>query len=147
MPEITAPTDVITDDGPVHGSAADDLAIFKGIPYAHADRWMPPTRPTPWTTPFEAADFGPACPQAGHPDLPQDEACLSLNVWAHADATKNRAVIVYIHGGGYVEGSSRDPSYDGAQLAHNTGAIVVTLNYRLGVFGYLAMTELQSPDG
>lgn len=138
---------VATDDGPVHGTTASDLVIYKGIPYAKAERWMPPHRPEAWTDPFQAIDFGPACPQEGHADLPQAEDCLSLNVWAHADATTDRPVIVYIHGGGYIEGSSRDPSYDGADLARNTGAVVVTLNYRLGVFGYLAMTELAAPDG
>ncbi|MFT3697878.1 MAG: carboxylesterase family protein [Kofleriaceae bacterium] len=146
----TAQTDVstaLTDDGPVHGTISNDLVIWKGIPYAQADRWMPPARPTAWTTALEASDFGPACPQANHDDLPQAEACLTVNVWAPSDRSTSHPVLVYIHGGGYVEGSARDPGYDGATLTHDTGAVVVTIQYRLGLLGYLAMTELQSPDG
>ncbi len=138
-------TDVTIDSGPVHGMAIGDLVVFEGIPYAHADRWMPPTAPEPWTS-FDATVFGPACPQAGHPELPQDEACLSLNIWAHADG-KPRPAIVWIHGGGFVEGSSREVTYDGAQLADTADVDVVSINYRLGVLGFLALPQLQATDG
>ncbi len=138
--------DVAIDSGPIHGTAAGDLVIFEGIPYAHADRWAPPTPPIPWVTRRDATAFGPACSQANHPDLPQAEDCLSLNVWAHADA-KPRPVIVWIHGGGFVEGSSRDLTYDGAALARAGDVVVVSLNYRLGVLGFLALPQLAAPDG
>ena len=146
MPTDVLTPDIASDDGPILGVTTGDLVVFKGIPYAHADRWMPPVRPAAWSAPLDVGAYGPACPQA-HPELPQSEDCLSLNVWAHAGPRASRPVIVFIHGGGFVEGSSRLELYDGASLARGADAIVVTINYRLGVLGYLAMTELASPDG
>lgn len=143
---VAITTEVAIDSGPLHGTAAGDLVIFKGVPYAGAPRWMPPTTPIAWTAALDATAFGPACPQNKHPELPQAEQCLSLNVWAHADG-KPRPVIVWIHGGGYIEGSSRDPSYDGAQLADNADVDVVSINYRLGILGFLALPQLTAPDG
>lgn len=139
-------SDVTIDSGPIHGATTGTLFAFKGVPYAGAPRWMPPTPLAPWTTVREAIEFGPACPQPRHPELPQEEECLSLNVWAHAD-NKPRPVIVWIHGGGFIEGSSRDITYDGAQLAVNADVVVVSINYRLGVLGFLALPQLMAPDG
>ncbi|HEY0190615.1 MAG TPA: carboxylesterase family protein [Kofleriaceae bacterium] len=143
----TIGADVAIDSGPIHGAASGDLVVFKGVPYAQAGRWQAPGAPARWTQRRDATAFGPACPQAGHADLPQAEACLTVNVWAHAGPAAHRPVIVFIHGGGYVEGSSRDPTYDGAGLARGADAIVVTLNYRLGVLGYLALPQLAAGDG
>jgi para-nitrobenzyl esterase len=140
--------DVATDDGPVHGVGDADLAVFKGIPYAAPPtgpgRFAPPARPTPWTTPRDASAFGPACPQG--PALPQAEDCLSLNVWAHADA-RRRPVLVWIHGGGFVEGSSRLLEYDGAALARTADVVVISINYRVGLLGWLTLPQLAAPDG
>lgn len=147
-PSISVGEDVVTDDGPVHGGLASDLVVFKGIPYAApptgALRWAPPVRPQPWTTPRQATQFGPACPQNRNL-TPQDEDCLFLNVWAHTEGPA-RAVLVWIHGGGYVEGSSREGWYDGAELARREDLVVVSVNYRLGALGFLALPQLTAPD-
>jgi para-nitrobenzyl esterase len=143
-----ATADAVTQAGPVHGALAGDLAIFRGIPYAAppigARRFAPPAPPAPWTAPRTTTAFGPACPQRNA--TPQSEDCLSLNVWAHASGAP-RAVIVWIHGGGYVEGTSASPQYDGAELARTGDVVVVSINYRLGLLGYLALPQLAAPDG
>lgn len=145
--------DVTTDEGPVRGVVDGDLVTFKGIPYAApptgALRFAPPARPTAWTSVRDTNAFGPACPQTIAADaapLPRDEACLSVNVWTHRTGAP-RPVLVWIHGGGYVEGSARFPSYDGAELARRTGLTVVSINYRVGVLGFLALPQLTATDG
>ena len=143
---IMVGADVTIDSGPIHGTIAGDLATFKGIPYAQAARWMPPVPPAPWTTPLQATAFAPACPQANHPALPQDAACLTLNVWAHAQGPR-RPVLVWIHGGGYIEGSAQESQYDATMLAHAADSIVVSIEYRLGVLGFLALPQLAATDG
>jgi para-nitrobenzyl esterase len=145
-PWIAIDEDVAIDTGPVHGTSDNDLVIFRGIPYATALRWAPPTAPAVWTAPLDATAFGPACPQNNHPTLPQAEACLSINVWAHATGPA-RPVIVWVHGGGYVEGTARDPQYDAAALARRSGAVIVSFNYRLGVLGFLSLPQLAASDG
>ena len=146
--------------GKVQGSMQDALKVFKGIPYAAppvgAARWKPPAMPQAWPGTREANDYGPACIQ---PTLrvqsiyAQDigatsEDCLSLNVWAPATA-KKAPVFVWIHGGALRTGSSKETMYDGAKLASSQGMVVVSINYRLGVLGYLAHPELsaESADG
>ncbi|RAK52398.1 carboxylesterase/lipase family protein [Phenylobacterium deserti] len=144
--------------GPVQGRLEAGVRAFKGIPYAAppvgAQRWRAPTTAAAWTKVLDAAEFGPACVQpAGAPtsiyssDLgATSEDCLSLNVWTPADA-RGAPVMVWIHGGSLVGGSSREAMYDGAALARR-GIVVVSINYRLGVLGYLAHPELsaESPD-
>lgn len=145
--------------GDMQGSAEGELHVFKGIPYAApptgSARWQPP-RPLPrWTGVREVTEFSPACPQLAATtrsiyaqDLsPVNEDCLTLNIWAPADAT-DAPVFFWIHGGSLVAGSSKEPFYDGTRLAEQ-GIIVVTINYRLGVLGYLAHPELsaESPLG
>ncbi|RYZ36609.1 MAG: carboxylesterase family protein [Myxococcaceae bacterium] len=154
LPEVGALTralDVTTDDGPVRGSIAGGLNVFKGIPYAAPPtgnrRWAPPARPAPWTQPRAATAFGPPCPQFNAETLHLDEDCLRLNVWAPATAAKPRAVLVWIHGGGYVEGASSEPWYDAGQLAQREDLVVVSFNYRLGLLGFLALPQLTAPDG
>ena len=134
--------------GRVSGTAAGDVRVFKGIPYAVAPigklRWRPPVALPRWSRERAATDFGPACvqPQVGTttiysgPPMPVSEDCLSLNVWTPANA-KNAPVMVWIHGGALVTGSSREPTYDGRKFAER-GVIVVSINYRLGVLGWLA---------
>lgn len=145
--------------GAVSGETVARLNVFKGVPYAAPPtgprRWRPPAPLAPWTGVREAKDFGPACLQPRMPpggiyasELPQlSEDCLTLNVWAPKDA-RDAPVMVWIHGGSLTTGSSRESMYDGAALARR-GIAVVSINYRLGVLGYLAHPELsaESPDG
>ena len=143
--------------GPVQGSAEGSLHVFKGIPYAQPPvgplRWRAP-QPATWTAVKDASQFGPMCvqpkPKPGgvyyEKPMPMSEDCLSLNVWAPADA-RNAPVMVWIHGGALSGGSSRESLFDGSALAKR-GIVVVSINYRLGVLGYLAHPGLsaESPD-
>jgi para-nitrobenzyl esterase len=153
---------VRADDGPIvqapagaaQGQIEDGVRVFKGLPYA-----MPPTGSARWTPPRAAADwqglrkasqFGPAClqpfpmPRSIYTDVPgrMDEDCLYLNVWTPADA-RNAPVIVWVHGGAFTSGMGHEAIYDGAKFARQ-GVIVVSINYRLGVLGYLANPELSA---
>ncbi|MDR2456409.1 MAG: carboxylesterase family protein, partial [Deltaproteobacteria bacterium] len=137
--------------GPVVGAAQGNLAVFKGIPYAASTegegRFAPPKDPVPWTEPRSALDFGPACwqqtsdqnPFALHSSSALSDDCLSLNIWAPKEAKpgSDLPVYVFIHGGGFGLGAGSQTLYDGAALA-SEGLIVVTLNYRLGAYGFLA---------
>ena len=140
--------------GALRGTARDGIRVFKGIAYAlppaGANRWKPPRPHPPWSGVFEASDFGHACPQpprrrgsiyAG--DMAQTgEDCLNLNIWAPEDA-EAAPVLVWLHGGSLIWGGSSEPLYDGTYLA-GRGGVVVSINYRLGVFGYLAHPELSA---
>ncbi len=141
--------------GPVRGADDHGISVFKGIPYAQAPvgdlRWKPPVAVPKWNGERPATDFGPACvqPQGGPPNvysaadkMPVSEDCLSLNVWQPTGARK-APVLVWIHGGALVGGSSREPMYDGRQLA-DRGVVVVSINYRLGVLGWLAHPALSA---
>ncbi|MBX3564039.1 MAG: carboxylesterase/lipase family protein [Sphingomonas sp.] len=153
QPVVRAPA------GPVRGVEADGQNVFKGIPYAlppiGAQRWKPPAAMPAWSAVRDATRFGPACQQAPYPAgsiyaetyAAMREDCLSLNIWAPRNA-KKRPVLVWIHGGNLVRGASSQPMFDGAALARR-GIIVVSINYRLGIFGYFAHRELsaESPDG
>jgi para-nitrobenzyl esterase len=137
------------DAGP---ALADDDGVYKGIPYAAPPvgtlRWRPPQPVAPWTEPRRFDAFGPACPQP-EADGETSEDCLTLNVWTPArTADAKFPVMVFIHGGSFLTGSGSLPVYDGAPLAE-AGVVVVTLNYRLGVLGFLAHPQLsaQSPQG
>jgi para-nitrobenzyl esterase len=144
--------------GAMQGQADGAVRVFKGIPYAQppvgAARWTPPRPLSRWQGTREATEFGPACVQPTQPaqslyadDIgPMSEDCLTLNVWAPADA-RGAPVLVWIHGGSLISGASREAIYGGANLARH-GVIVVSINYRLGVLGYLAHPQLsaQSPD-
>jgi len=143
--------------GPILGSYENGLHVYKGIPYARPPvgplRWQPPQPPEPWTKPLRAIAFGPVCPQmpnrlflrAGTPAPNED--CLYLNIWTPATDTQQRLpVMAWIHSGGLVQGSASQALYDGAALARQ-GIVVVTFNYRLGVFGFFTHPDLaQRPD-
>lgn len=148
-PEVDAPS------GAVRGTFDGNVAIFRGIPYAQPPvggrRWQPPVALAKWQGVREATAFGPACvqPQGGPAlvytpakPLPVSEDCLSLNIWRPANA-KKAPVFFWIHGGALVTGSSREPMYDGKRLAEQ-GVIVVSINYRLGVLGWLAHPALSA---
>lgn len=145
---------VETASGPVRGSLVGISTVrgFLGIPYAAPPtgdlRWRPPTAPIPWTDARAATQLGAACPQG--PDLvtgapvSYSEDCLTLNVWAPSQsAAERRPVLVFVHGGGFTTGSGNLALYDGTALAERTGAVVVTLNYRLGALGFLAHQGLE----
>jgi len=134
-----------------------DVRIFKGIPFAAPPvgelRWKPPQPVKPWEGVRLCADFGPWCPQPkpfiGHALGKLNEDCLYLNVWTAAkSADEKRPVMVWIHGGGCTTGSGSMAVYDGAELAR-LGVVAVTINYRLGPFGYLAhpLLSKESPQG
>jgi len=126
--------------GRIRGTLDGDLQIFRGIRYGAdtgARRFMPPLPPDPAKSVVDAIAFGPASPQSGN-EANQSEDCLFLNVIAPMTPAKQaRPVIVYIHGGAYSSGSGSSPLYDGATLCREGDVVVVTLNHRLGLFGYL----------
>jgi para-nitrobenzyl esterase len=145
--------------GQVEGRIEEGVRVFKGLPYAEppvrAARWTAPKPKAPWTGVRDAGKFGPSCfqPKSPVPNIytddigPMSEDCLSLNVWTPREA-KGAPVLVWIHGGALVTGSSREAMYDGARLAAR-GVVVVSINYRLGVLGWLAHPGLsaESPEG
>jgi para-nitrobenzyl esterase len=152
---LAEPGPVVTSRaGSVEGRAEGALRVFKGIPYAvppvGAGRWRAPAPMPPWAGVRSAAEFGPACVQPSFKFksvYAQDigatsEDCLTLNVWAPADARK-APVFFWIHGGSFVGGSGKEALYDGARLAQR-GLVVVTINYRVGVLGYLAHPQLSN---
>ncbi len=136
--------------GRVGGKVEDGVAAYLGIPYAAPPvgelRWKPPAPPAPWDGVREATQYGPSCPQPpgalGGDVGPMDEDCLRLNVWTAARAgDPPRPVMVWIHGGGLRQGSGSMRTYDGASLAR-AGVVLVSINYRLGVLGFLAHPAL-----
>ena len=142
--------------GRMKGTMENGIRVFRGIPYALPPigeaRWKPPAAMPRWATVKAATAFGPVCPQLqskpastniySEDPMPMSEDCLTLNVWAPADAHK-APVFLWIHGGALWGGASREALYDGAKLAQR-GIIVVTINYRLGVLGWLAHPELSA---
>ncbi|WGM30765.1 carboxylesterase family protein [Brevundimonas sp. NIBR11] len=131
--------------GRLVGRQAGDVDSFKGVPFAAppiwALRWRPPQAPALWTGERDAGQVGAICIQApsnGDPGVgpgAPSEDCLTLNVWRPAGQGEGLPVMVWIHGGGYNNGSGTPPLYDGANLARR-GVVVVTINYRLGRLGF-----------
>ena len=146
---------VTTDRGDVRGQDDGDLIVFRGIPYAAppvvALRFKRPAPHPGWGDVLDATQFGPRCPQPMGGAAVGDEDCLHLNVWAPSAPSGSgpRPVMVFIHGGGYLAGSSTTALYDGARLARAGDVVVVTFNYRLGILGFLASEALaaEEPDG
>lgn len=141
---------------------------WKGIPFAQppvgALRWRAPVEPEPWIGIREAREFGQPCLQVGRIYGPGtnntydatiastlntpvgSEDCLTLNIWRPASTDDKLPVMLFIHGGSNISGYSADPLYDGANLARKANAVIVTANYRLGVFGFLNLPQLR-PGG
>ena len=134
------------------GTAVAGVVAFKGIPFAAPPvgdlRWRPPAAVVPWEGVRDAGEAGAICVQGGGQGVEQSEDCLFLNVWAPVETAEPRPVLYWIHGGGYTGGSGSTSIYDGSRLAAD-GAVVVTINYRLNVFGFLAHPALsaESPHG
>jgi para-nitrobenzyl esterase len=152
-----AATTVRIDTGALAGHTNDGVTAFKGIPYAQAPvgplRWRAPQPVIPWQGVRQATAFGADCAQ--HPfggdaaplGVTPAEDCLYLNVWRPAAAaTKPLPVMVWLHGGGFVNGGSSPAMYDGAGFARR-GVILVSLNYRLGRFGFFAHPALRAEAG
>lgn len=148
---------VKTDSGTLHGTQMGELEVYKGIPYAAPPvgdlRWRAPAPAVKWSGVREATDFGADCIhtradwEADRNGAPMSEDCLSLNIWAPAKRIKGGApVMFWIHGGSFTGGSGSQALYDGAALAAR-GVIVVTINYRLGRFGFFAHPALTKEAG
>ena len=157
---------VATTNGGVRGLVEDGVSVFKGIPYAAPPtgkrRFLPPQPAESWDVTFDAFDFGAPAMQmytssGGDTELAwqlaeifpmrsemkvDNEDCLYLNVWTpNADST-SRPVMVWLHGGGFAYGSGSWPLYDGANLAREGDVVVVSVNHRLNVFGYLSLVDV-----
>ncbi|WP_158943894.1 carboxylesterase/lipase family protein [Granulicella sp. S190] len=148
------PLRVKTDKGKVQGALTTDQKViaFKGIPFAAPPigglRWQSPQPAAKWSGTRSAKDFGPHCIQSsGYDDMTfhdpgPSEDCLTLNVWTPANARPGTLpVMVWIYGGGYRAGSTSENRQDGQFLAHRN-VIVVSMNYRLGIFGFFVHPEL-----
>jgi len=143
------------DGGRISGTIEDGIRVYKGIPYAAPPvgdlRWKEPQPVVPWEGIRDCSEYGPDCPQLRYPEgsiyrrkspPEQSEDCLYLNVWTGATtADEKRPVMVWIHGGALTRGAGSIKNYDGTSLARK-GVVLVNINYRLGVFGYLAHPEL-----
>ena len=150
---------VRTPDGVLEGviSADGKVRTFKGIPYAAPPvgglRWKAPQPVQPWTGIRKASEYGPRCMQARiyddmvfHDNGPSED-CLHLNLWMPAQpATMKLPVMVWIHGGGFAAGASSEPRQDGGNLSKK-GVLVVSMNYRMGIFGFFTHAELDQESG
>jgi para-nitrobenzyl esterase len=155
----TPTTEIRVDSGAIRGLVVGDkkdIHVYKGIPYAAPPvgelRWKPPQPVQSWQGTRDCFEFGAACPQK-IPALfdsilemslrvPFSEDCLFVNVWTPAEHRSGKLPVLYwIHGGGFVVGAASQPLYDGEELAR-LGCVVVSINYRLGLFGFLAHPAL-----
>ncbi len=143
---------VKTSNGQVSG-VGGVVQAFKGIPYAAPPvgdlRWKEPQPAANWAGVKAATEFSAECMQTPYAEnspyftapRPVSEDCLYLNVWTEAKPSEKRPVMVWIHGGAFTRGAGSTPTYNGENLARK-GVVVVTINYRLGIFGFLAHPEL-----
>jgi len=152
----TKATTAQTNYGKVSGYIERDVYTYKGIPYAQAERFMTAVPPKSWEGIRSSRHWGPVCPQAKNTgwrndqniffyqwnDGYQDEDCLRLNIWTKGlNDGKKRPVLFWLHGGGYTSGNGQEhPGYDGRNLADKGDVVVVTINHRLNVLGYLDLS-------
>ncbi|MFN8354102.1 MAG: carboxylesterase family protein [Spirosomataceae bacterium] len=145
-----------TDAGKVRGYIHNSIYTYKGIPYAEAKRFEAPQKPKPWTNVRSSMTYGPVAPLIDPTTSVQDESefvfhhdwgftsedCMRLNVWTPGiNDGKKRPVLFWIHGGGFTAGSSQElPSYDGENLAKKGDIVVVSINHRLNILGYLDLS-------
>jgi para-nitrobenzyl esterase len=150
-----------TKEGVLRGERLADrgVTIFRGVAYgestAGAARFKAPQRVASWQGVKDAAKFGPTCPQGGDVGrrttvsgelLPYSEDCLVLNVWTPNIDANQRPVMVWFHGRGFYAGAGSEPLYDGARLSKRGDVVVVTVNHRLNVFGYLYLGKVGGKD-
>ena len=152
---------VQTTAGKVRGILQNNVHAFKGVPYgastAGPGRFMPPAKPQPWSQVRDAFELGPRATQLDSqfrglvppefevmdPGGPMSEDCLCLNVWTSGPGSGHkRPVMVWLHGGGYTTGSGGFTCYDGKELARNHDVVVVTVNHRLNIFGFLYLADI-----
>ena len=162
---LTISSVVTTTLGPVQGYREDSLAVFKGLRYGAPPvgplRFKPPQAPASWSVPAAAVSYGAPAIQsglapgergssAGDPPAPDEPAssedCLFLNVWSPGLDNARRPVMVWLHGGGFANGSGGAAMYDGGALARKGDVVTVTVNHRLNVFGYLHLGEAFGAD-
>ncbi|WP_414503011.1 carboxylesterase/lipase family protein [Zymobacter sp. IVIA_5232.4 C2] len=136
------------------GRTPEGIEVFKGIRYAEppsgAYRWQPPRPVRPWAETLDALEFGPGCPQHPYvvsrnaPRAPMDEDCLRLNIWRPDGCTGQHRlpVMVWLHGGGFISGTSSPARYDGSAFARS-GIILVSIDYRVGRLGFFAHPALE----
>ena len=159
-------TETKTKYGQVHGVQKDGYTVFRGVPYAKPPvgekRFCPPEEPACWEGVYKADHFGCVCPQTEHePDsfygkefyldpefgMNQSEDCLYLNIWTPANTVDEKLPVAFwIHGGAFMHGFSHESEFDGAAYCER-GVILVTINYRLGAFGFLAHPWLSEESG
>ena len=148
-------TEATTQYGQIEGMLEDGVHAYKGVPFAKSPtgalRWAPPEAPDHWQGVKQTLAFGPGSIQAESamsalfPEQKKkpvfNEDCLTLNVWSPVDADGSNPVMVWIHGGAFTQGSGGSPMYDGTTFAKR-GAVLVTVNYRLGALGFLRLVDV-----
>jgi len=165
MSSLLAQTEVVTgadvavtdtESGKVRGFIQNGIYTYKGIPYATAERFMPAKKVEPWEGVRSSTMYGPVAPLMTPTTQVQDEPefvfdhdwgytsedCLRLNIWTPSiDDTKKRPVLFWMHGGGFTAGSSQElPSYDGENLSNKGDVVVVSINHRLNILGFLDLS-------
>ena len=147
---------VETTSGKIRGAVQNKVFSFKGVPYgastAGANRFLPPQKPQPWTGVRDALEIGLRSPQTPSNIVaewavldrtePAGEDCLVLNVWTPALDNKKRPVMFWLHGGGFAGGSDGFLAYDGTELARKHDVVVIGINHRLNIFGFMYLADL-----
>lgn len=144
--------------GKVRGKKEGNIYVWKGVPYAKPPignlRFQPPQEPVPWEGVRDASSFSPICPQPessimgflGTEKEKMSENCLHLNIWSPSPDNSRRPVLVWIHGGAFLYGSGSNSWYNGSSFASLGNVVVVTVNYRLGPFGFLYLGGIGGDD-